>query len=350
MRSILFVIADFQPSGHARLLLELLRTLPRDRVRLCVLGQPSVWSELLRRENVAVEILGRRHPFEVRTLRELRRVVRGHDGLIHAWGPGSLEALLTTLAIAPARLLVSGALPFYERCPFWLPWLLGRCGKVIALGAVEESRLRSWGLRERTLCAVMPGITPTKSTLRATCPGLSDSDNVVLVPGPIRRAKGQHEAVWVLDFLGYLFQNLHFVFTGDGPDRPRVIEFTRATNRTNRVHFTGVVDDIAPWLARSSAVFLPCTRDGGSVSALEAMAAGVPVVASQLPSLSELLGDGAGLLVPIGHMASYSRAIRQVLEQPELAKQMSEQGRRTVRERYSAEAFTKQMQQIYASS
>ncbi len=83
--------------------------------------------------------------------------------------------------------------------------------------------------------------------------------------GPIALHKGQRDAVWALDILRCLYDDLHLVIVGTGPHEERLRSFVRIVRLSEYVHFTGSVPDVRPWLARAEVVWVPsCARAAGS--------------------------------------------------------------------------------------
>jgi glycosyltransferase involved in cell wall biosynthesis len=109
------------------------------------------------------------------------------------------------------------------------------------------------------------------------------------------------------------------VVLGDGPERPALTRLARELGVERRVFLLGRVPDVAAWLGRATVFVHPARWEGFGLSVLEAMLAGLPVVASNVSSLPELVRDGAsGLLVPPNDVGALAAAIAGALERPEL--------------------------------
>src|SRR5439155_17297264 len=121
-------------------------------------------------------------------------------------------------------------------------------------------------------------------------PDLPPSARVVLGIGPLEPYKGFRDAIWALDILHFLYDDLHLVLAGAGTDRPRLEAFARATRTRSRVHFAGPRADLGPLLHRAEVVWVPGRR-GGLCAALEAQAAGRPAVAGRQPDLAGVVRD-----------------------------------------------------------
>jgi len=109
------------------------------------------------------------------------------------------------------------------------------------------------------------------------------------------------------------------VVLGDGPERGSLEQLARELGVPQRVFLQGRVPDVAAWLRRARVFVHPARWEGFGLGVLEAMLAGLPVVASNVSSLPELVADGeTGLLVPPNDATALARSIANALERPEL--------------------------------
>jgi glycosyltransferase involved in cell wall biosynthesis len=124
---------------------------------------------------------------------------------------------------------------------------------------------------------------------------------------------------------------------GSGPEREALERRTRSLGLEGRVRFLGQREDAADLLAACDVFVLPSRREGLGVAALEAMAAGRPVVATRVGGLGHAVVPGrTGLLVPPDDTAALADAIRQLLHDPELRARLGAEGPRRVAEGFLA--------------
>ena len=108
----------------------------------------------------------------------------------------------------------------------------------------------------------------------------------------------------------------HVLLVGDGPLRFKIEQLAESLGIRDRVTFLGWRRDVAAILKASDIYVHSTNSDGFGIAACEAMAAGVPVVASDVPGLAELV-RGAGLLFPVGDERALSDAITALIKSPE---------------------------------
>ncbi len=118
---------------------------------------------------------------------------------------------------------------------------------------------------------------------------------------------------------------------------------------TGRVHFLGQRQDIPDLLAALDIFVLPSHSEGVSLALLEAMAAGLPVIAAAVGGLPEVVTDGEnGLLIPPKNPEALAAALARVLAEPDLARQLGEAARRQVEEKFSLDRLGREINEIYA--
>ena len=123
---------------------------------------------------------------------------------------------------------------------------------------------------------------------------------------------------------------------GDGPDADAVRAEANRLGMADRVSMVGATTDVGHYLAQSDLLLLPSASEAFGMVALEAMAAGVPVVGSRVEGLINLVQDGVcGRLLPVGDLDGMAAAAGELLLTPNLAAAYGEAGRRIARERYA---------------
>ncbi len=150
-----------------------------------------------------------------------------------------------------------------------------------------------------------------------------------LVMAAAFRAQKDHETA--IRALHHLPEEYHLLLAGDGERRKMVESFVKSENLSHRVHFLGNRQDVAEVLKAADVVVMSSHYEGLSLSSLEGLASGRPVVASDVPGLREIIG-GAGILFPQGDALDLTNKII-ALEQDEVYRQQTiERGRERARE------------------
>lgn len=129
-----------------------------------------------------------------------------------------------------------------------------------------------------------------------------------------------------------------FVLAGDGPERQRLEALASDLGVADRVLFLGMVTDIARVFTAFDVFALSSTREALPVSILEAMATGIPVVATAVGGVPSVVDDGeTGLLVPAGDEIAMNEALESLRRDPRKARAMGDRGREVAMQRFSLE-------------
>jgi glycosyltransferase involved in cell wall biosynthesis len=144
---------------------------------------------------------------------------------------------------------------------------------------------------------------------------------------------------------------LRVLFCGDGSERAALARLTRELGLESRVRFLGELGQVADVLAALDLFVLPSRHEGLGVAVLEAMAAGVPVVASAVGGLPEAVDDGrTGLLVPPEDPRALGVAIAELAADVERARRMGIAGRARVLAEFSMERMADAYEALYTET
>jgi glycosyltransferase involved in cell wall biosynthesis len=136
---------------------------------------------------------------------------------------------------------------------------------------------------------------------------------------------------------------------GEGPERPRLEEAIEARGLQERVRLLGDRDDARELIADADVFVLPSFNEGLPLVVLEALHAGRPLVASDLPGLRGVVVDGeSGILVPAGSAQALAGAIGTLIDNPEAARMLGRAGRAHAREEFSIERTAASYLELYS--
>jgi len=299
---------------------------------------------------IARSILTSKH---LRSLRALIRLIRRERyDIVHVHTP--IAAVLGRVAARRARVprIIYTAHGFYfhdlmapwkRRLIIWIERLLGRCCTDILFTQSEEDR--GTAIRERIVSPeratwIGNGVDPARFRSApdpSLCEklGLSQDHLVLGFVGRLVREKGVRELLEALRKIVPEHPTVRLLVVGDtlSSDRSRnyatgVASEVASYGLSERVVFTGFQDDPAPYYALMDVFVLPSHREGMPRTILEAMASGLPVVATDIRGCREEVLDGVtGRLVPVRDAAALAEAIGSILSDPAAARAMGEKGR-----------------------
>ena len=175
------------------------------------------------------------------------------------------------------------------------------------------------------------------------------AEPILLCVGRLARDKGFATAIQALGRIDS--PDARLVVLGGGPERNLLEETARKAGVSSRVDFLGSKprDEVVDHLAAADIFLFPTERDEAApLVPLEAMAAGLPVVASDIGGGAELIDNGkSGVLVPPAAVDSLAQAIDSLVASDALRRRMGEAARERIVERYTIEAMTRQTVAVY---
>ena len=137
------------------------------------------------------------------------------------------------------------------------------------------------------------------------------------------------------------------IMVGTGPELDPTRVVADELGVLDRIIFQGVDVDAARLLAQMDLFLLPSEQESFGLAALEAMACGVPVVASQVGGVPELIDEASGFLHPVGDVASMADSSIKILTDPELLASMRQAARRRAAEAFSEDSQIPQYEALY---
>ncbi len=356
-----YLITDLKVGGVPLHLYRLATSLPAERfqVRVISLAEEGPVGIRLRRAGVPVLGCGARSPADVRALWRLWRILRAdppdllHALLFHA--NTAARVVGPAAGIPPGRILCEIQTVERER-----PWHLAVDNLTCRLCRLEIGNSPSvidhlWrrahipGRRLRLMWGAvdLQAIAAAEPTPRASV-GVSPDDALVLWTGRLDPVKGFEQMIPAIAAVARR-RPVKFLLAGEGEYRPAVERLTREHELVDRVVLLGQRSDISG-LLKAADVFLFCSMTEGLPNAvLEAMAAGLPIVATDVPGCRDLIRHGqTGLLVPYADVSATADAVLALLDSPMQASRLGSAAKSWVSERADLNRLPTRWERLYA--
>lgn len=205
-----------------------------------------------------------------------------------------------------------------------LRFAANRSGALVAVcrEAAQALRRDLWLARRRVLTipnGVLPPEGRAPATLRSDL-GLGERDSLIVAVGNLYPVKGHRYLIEALDLLRDRHPGAHVALVGRGELHDSLEAQARVTGLADRVHLLGFRPDVGSVLAAADVFAMPSLSEGLPLALLEAMRAGLPIVATDVGGIRAALADGeAGLVVPPGDAQSLATALDQLLTRPGIA-------------------------------
>ena len=309
---------------------------------------------------------------DLAAIRALRRIITTrrpdilHTHTAKAGATGRIGALLSgrarprgTVHTFHGHVLRGYFGPYRERVFVRVEWLLARMtGAVVTVSDEVRDDLVALGVAPRDKIAVIPYGFDLSQLGR---------------PGPAERDRGRAEigigpdafvVGWVgrltpikrpedlIRTLAQLVENgvdAALVAIGDGPDRPAVEALAARLGVAERCHLVGYQQHMSHWYGLFDAFVLTSENEGTPVAAIEALASGCPVVATDAGGTATVVRNGeTGYIVPIGDTAALASHLTDLALRPELARELGSRGAVDVRERFAMAQMVDRIDELYA--
>ncbi len=284
-------------------------------------------------------------------------VVHAHDWLV-AWAGNTLHTTwsrpLVATIHATERGRQGGHLPPGQPSAInsieW--WLTYQASQVIACSQfMREEVAGGFSLPPEKVHVVPNGVDPVPWTAPpGTARTIGTADPLVITWGRVQYEKGFQTLVQAMPEVRLAHPGVQVVIAGRGGYLEELRDLARHCGVDDAVEFPGFVPDdvLHDLLHRAACAVIPSLYEPFGIVALEALAAGAPLIAARSGGLAEVLdGTGAATLVPPGDAGALAGALRQLLGDPALAMRQQAAGHRLVGERYTWDAIAAATVPVY---
>jgi glycosyltransferase involved in cell wall biosynthesis len=359
---ILHLITNLERSGTQKQLCLLAEGLLRTGfdIHVCTLAEGGPMAERLRAAGIHITILGKRWTFDPRAIWALKRLVDHlQPDVIHAWG-GTANTCGLAAAIGCGKGLVTAyqcMTPFRSSLQLRLDQEIGRRSMSLVANSRSVSEFYvARGLPQEKFQIIPNAVeqpSPPTVTRRQILDEMElpkDSRLIGLV-GRLAPHKRVKDAIWAADLLKVIRKDVHLLIFGEGPHGDRLRKFRDQVRIGDKVHFLGQRGDVQRFLPHFDLLWSTSAYEGQSNAILEAMAVGVPIVASDIPGTREFVIHGeTGRLVQVGDRAGFAREAHRLLEDAALAHRLGQAGRDYVQREFTVEKMVRQYLEMYNQS
>jgi glycosyltransferase involved in cell wall biosynthesis len=235
-------------------------------------------------------------------------------------------------------------------------WSLRGAARVFTDCRPFADQLAGMGIRRERIrvlgssIEVRPGAGAEEVRAVAERHGIASGEPVILSVGRLSREKGQADLIAAAGHLAAAQPNLPFrlVLVGDGPERGRLEKAAAASGLSRPIVFAGQQTDVLPYYGLARVFVLPSLSEGSPNVLLEAMAAGVPIVATSVGGVPEMVEhETSALLAPARNPQALATQIGRILSEATLADRLTRNSSAVVSECYSPEAYRRTVVQAY---
>jgi len=299
--------------------------------QVVVTGADSELATRLRSSGVPVRTVSWRAGLDPRVLPVALGELRRKPAILHAHDAHALTLAGACAWLTGAPLVATRRVDFpLRRKAFWL-----RADRVIAISHAVADVLRRSGVARERITVIHSGISldATRQTGRLGVRGLlglAPGTRVAANVGALVPHKDHATLVNAAKQLEHRHPNLHWVVAGEGELRTALEAQVEALGLKGRVHLMGHISAPERLIADADLFVMSSVEEGLGTSVLDAMALGIPIASTSAGGLPEMLGDGAGLLVPARNPAALSEAVARILESPDLGARLAVRARAEV--------------------
>jgi glycosyltransferase involved in cell wall biosynthesis len=357
---VLQAVLTLNPGGTERLVVDIVRRLHAEiPMAVCCLDEEGAWADSLRAEGIKVTALRRQSGFHPSLGSAVAATAKwNHANVIHChhYSPfvyGSLARAWrpSTKVIFTEHGRLSDAPPSTKRMV--ANWMLRRAPQeVFAVSEHLKGHLVAEGFSREQVQVLYNGIDvgPLPDTRARSCirQRLAVSDDTLVV-GTIARLDPVKDLDTMIRAITMLAPRrpILLVVIGDGDERSRLEELTARLGAGTAVRFLGHREDARTWLAGCDVYANSSIHEGVSLTILEAMAAGLPTVATGVGGTPEIIDNTCGRLVPSRDAATLASALDELAQREILRQKLGHSARRRVEERFTIERMVQEYRAAY---
>ncbi len=361
---VIHIVEDLKVGGLEKVIASLVLHLDSDKYDVqvyCLVRGGAIADELTAR-GVSVRVLHLKSYHDPLQVIALARIIRREAiQLIHSHGYFAstfvrLAAFLTPLPVMVTH--VHSTYTQFKKRNFFVDRFLSRfTDRVVCVSrAVQRFVIDDEGIEEQRTCVVYNGAdippvisTPEERMRRKRQWGIEENDVVIISVASLTENKGYNLLLDAFERASRSRPGLKLLVVGDGPLKEALKSRSADLLIEKKVIFTGEQEEVQPLLQIADLFVLASLyREGLSVALIEASASGLPVVATQVGGIPEIVEEGAnGYLVPPGDADRLAGAIERLVRDPDLRKRMGQQGKQVYEAKFTQSKMVRQIENLY---
>jgi glycosyltransferase involved in cell wall biosynthesis len=241
-------------------------------------------------------------------------------------------------------------------CYLWLAYFLIKKASAYAIAVSKETydtHLKEGKISWERMTVIHNGIGVEESQSCESCVskrdlGVKDTHFVVGIVGRIDKNKGHIYFIRAAQSILKKREDVDFLIIGNGPMEGELKAFCRVNDLEGHIHFLGFQDKVLAYLSLMDILVIASSSEGIPYTLLESVSKGVPVVATNVGGISEVIQDGvSGLLVPPRDPGAIAARIMSLLDDGALRKRLSRNGQETLIKQFSQEAMVQSTLLLY---
>jgi glycosyltransferase involved in cell wall biosynthesis len=361
---VLIIIATDQIGGPGKGVFQFLEHAPADAFEyvLCnfdVNRPVGQFVDEARRKKLNLTLLKQRSAFDPRMIIQARRVIQEHDiNLIqtHGYKSNTIGFFLQLLCRRPWIGFAHGYIDdnsknrFYNRID---RLVLRRADRIVAVSNSMKALLTQHGVAAHKIRVIHNAIDPNETVPDTSSEeirqrhGLTSNQKVIGVIGRLNPEKGQMIFLRAMEKTARSFPGVKALIIGDGQDRAMLDGYCREKALSDHVVFLGHQEKIADYYQVLDLLVLPSLSEGLPNTVLEAMSFGVPVLATAVGGVPEIIQNGNGMMVPPNDPEALAEKMMDLLRDGALRQAIGLKGKNSLYPRFAPEYRVRQIVNLY---
>lgn len=358
---ILYVIWSLGLGGAERVVISLAKGLDKTKFQptVCCLNGKGAFAHELEELGIKVIALNKKAGIDISVASKIIKVIKNNKIDIvhtHLWGANFWGRIAAKLAGVKGIIVTEHNTDVWKsRLYFMFDKLLSRwTDRIIVVSNSVKDFYVSKGIDEKKIEVIYNGVEIEKlqgcketRTLIKKEFGIKDDEKVLAIIGRLVPQKGHKYLFEALSQLNGSYK-IKLLVVGAGPIEKDLRSTVCGLQLQGKVIFTGLREDVKDILSITNVLVMPSTREGLPMVALEAMAQGVPVIATKVGGVPDLVSDNeTGILVESNNHFALKEALSKIIEDEGLTQRLGENAKKSVQEKFSIEGMLNKTQTLY---